>query len=393
MLEKKWPVTILVLAIMGILACFVTAQNLHDYTIAINLCLVFCIALAAILYLLGNLPGARDIYENLQRAGIVNAAGEAPVPLKKYHESGNVRVLHFWSRGCPPSVWIKLKENIETALNITLVSAEEGQSKDQVMVKYVPGSIVLPRMIPWSEEYISDSQNEFVLGESVVGPVILDLERTPHVLVGGITGSGKTRLLELIVEQAVNKGFYTLIGDYKGVDYGIFKGYLHIAHDNDNLLEFVQYAWDELNYRRKLIAESGCRNLTEYNAQGWNVHPMLLVIDEASVVFDMTGRSKAEKETAAKILGKLLDLTRLGRFAGIHCIIATQRPDVLSVPGPLKINLGFRICGRMADSISSSVILDDGTATALPSIPGRFLLRDGSGNDTIFQSYLLKKTP
>ena len=116
----------------------------------------------------------------------------------------------------------------------------------------------------------------------------------------------------------------------------------------------------------------------------------MLIVDEASLVFDTSSISdKAEKETVARILGALINLARVGRFAGIHIIVATQRPDTLSVPGALKANLDTRICARMPDVATSTVILDDGSATNLPSIKGRFLLRDGSGTDTIFQAYLL----
>lgn len=84
----------------------------------------------------------------------------------------------------------------------------------------------------------------------------------------------------------------------------------------------------------------------------------------------------------------MLTIGRLGRAMGIHLIIATQRPDVASVPGALKAQLDGRLCGHASDAQSSIVILDDGSGAKLPAIPGRFIVRDGTGDDKIIQAYL-----
>lgn len=102
---------------------------------------------------------------------------------------------------------------------------------------------------------------------------------------------------------------------------------------------------------------------------------------------DTTGRDKDGKAVVASITNKLLAIGRLGRALGIHLLVATQRPDVGSVPGSLKAQLDGRICGHTADAQSSIVILDDGSAAKLPAIPGRFIIRNGSGSDEIIQAY------
>ena len=91
------------------------------------------------------------------------------------------------------------------------------------------------------------------------------------------------------------------------------------------------------------------------------------------------------------ITNKLLAIGRLGRALGIHLLVATQRPDVGSVPGSLKAQLDGRICGHTADAQSSIVILDDGSAANLPAIPGSFIIRNGSEPDDIVQAYYYHK--
>ena len=311
-----------------------------------------------------------------------------PCLWKKYHRDGNIWRIVFWSKGFPLSTWNDWKEKIETALDITILKFDEGNSKREITMEYVPGSIVLPRKIMWNNELLSDQNFKLMMGESVCGPVGINLDATPHILVGGTTGSGKTRLLENIGEQCIDKGGYLLLADYKGVDYGRFEHRVRIARSNDELLDMLDYLKESLAERRERFGAAGCRNINEYNAQGNNMGRIVLMIDEASAVFDTTGRSKEDKETAAKILSAVLDLTRLGRFAGMHIIIATQRPDVNSVPGSVKANLTARICGHMPDVATSTVMLDDGSAANLPAVPGRFILRDGSSDDVIFQAYL-----
>lgn len=371
---------------------------LARFLIAPNILLIFSdlavLALAVFVnliftYMIGHIPGAKEIYENLLRIGFTNSAGEAPLLTAKRHVGGNIHSMAFSGRGFPTSVWDAAKEKIETALNITILTINEGNSKREIIVEYVPGNIVLPRKIVWDWKYLSDKDCEIRLGESVCGPVSINLAVAPHALIGGTTGCGKTRLMESIAEQFVEKGGEVYLVDYKGVDYRNFVRFVGADASNDALLDTLNCLHNIFLQRRECLHDENCRNIEEYNTKGCTMNRILLLIDEASAVFDTTGRSKEEKETISKILGGVLELTRLGRFVGIHVIIGTQRPDVNSVPGALKANLSIRICGHMPDVATSTVILDDGAAADIPAIPGRFLLRDG-GEEVIFQSYLFE---
>ena len=132
-----------------------------------------------------------------------------------------------------------------------------------------------------------------------------------------------------------------------------------------------------------------CNNLETYNkiAKVALEHHVLL-IDEASMIFDASGRSKEDKAMIAAIIEKVNEIGRIGRAYGVHLIICTQRPDVNSIPGSIKANLDGRIAGHTADNTSSMVVLDTADAARLPSIPGRFIIRDGGGIEQVFQAYL-----
>ena len=129
-----------------------------------------------------------------------------------------------------------------------------------------------------------------------------------------------------------------------------------------------------------------------YMAKGYATRRYQLTINnpqehETSMILDTTGRDKDGKAVVASITNKLLAIGRLGRALGIHLLVATQRPDVGSVPGSLKAQLDGRICGHTADAQSSIVIMDAVSAAKLPDIPGRFILSNGSGSDEIIQAY------
>ena len=120
-------------------------------------------------------------------------------------------------------------------------------------------------------------------------------------------------------------------------------------------------------------------------ATGENLPRLVFGCDEVVEVLDRTGRSKGDKELLAQIESRLATIARLGRAFGIHLILATQRPDATIIPGQIKNNLDFRVCGR-ADNVLSQIILDN--TSAAEQIPkdarGRFITGDG----TVFQGYL-----
>lgn len=131
----------------------------------------------------------------------------------------------------------------------------------------------------------------------------------------------------------------------------------------------------------------GSPNIDAYNETTENKLPRLIfACDEVAELLDRTGRGKEDKERLAQIENKLATLARLGRAFGIHLILATQRPDANIIPGQIKNNMDFRVCGR-ADSVLSQITLDN--TSAAEQIPkdarGRFITGDG----TVFQGYLL----
>jgi len=246
----------------------------------------------------------------------------------------------------------------------------------------------LPEVLKWKDSYLSPKSFVLVLGESYTGPVTVNLAHIPHILLGGSTGSGKSVLLKLLLMQALRKGAEVYIADFKGgVDFP------KVWHEKCQMCfteEDLRYTLDQLaavlEYRKNAFKALGCPNIDAYNETTEQPLPRLIfACDEVAEMLGKTGADNERKKLLAQIENRLSTIARQGRAFGIHLILATQRPDATIIPGQIRNDMDFRVCGR-ADSVLSQIILDN--TSAAEQIPkdarGRFITGDG----IVFQGYL-----
>ena len=347
--------------------------------------------LLAFLAFLGTPQGSKAAKEGLQKVGLVNHSGEAPSLITKRQDGNNPRltIWEFDPCGIPLGEWEDKRARIETALDITIAKMTWAEGRKLIRVYAVPAKSDFPALIPWNDKYLSPESFVLVLGESLTGAVTVNLTNIPHILLGGSTGSGKSVLLKLLLMQSLLKGAEVYIADFKGgVDFPeVWYNKCRMCFTEKDLLYTLGQLVTVLEYRKGRLAETGCKDLDTYNeVTGESLPRIVFACDEVAEMLDKTGRSKESKEVLAQIENKLATLSRLGRAFGIHLILATQRPDANILPGQIKNNLDFRVCGR-ADNILSQIILDN--TSAADQIPkdarGRFITGDG----TVFQAYLL----
>lgn len=336
--------------------------------------------------------GRRAAHDQLQSIGLINHAGMAPTLLRKRREKNkpNVVVWEFQNQSIPLTAWEDKRAAIEAALDVSIVKMTYGKGKSRVLVYAVPAQVSLPEVLPWQDEYLSPESFVLVLGESLLGPVTVNLANIPHILLGGSTGSGKSVLLKLLLMQALRKGAEVCIADFKGgVDYPkAWRQKCRMCFTEDDLLDILDQLTATLKYRKERLSDTGYKDLDAYNgATGENLPRLVFACDEVAELLDRTGRSKEDRDKLNQIENRLATLARLGRAFGIHLILATQRPDANILPGQIKNNMDFRVCGR-AESVLSGIILDN--TSAAEQIPkdarGRFITGDG----TVFQAYYME---
>ncbi len=334
--------------------------------------------------------GKRAAQDQLQSIGLVNHTGLAPELLRKRRDKAhpNVTIWVFRDQGIPLDTWELKRTAIEAALDITIVKMTYApQSKSRILLHAVPARTDLPAVLPWKDKYLSSDSFVLALGESLLGPVKVNLVKIPHVLLGGSTGSGKSVLLKLLLMQAVKKGAMVCIADFKGgVDFPpVWHEKCQMCFNEAELPAMLDMLITVIESRKALFRNAGCPNLDEYiKATGDHQSRYIFACDEVAEVLDKTGRSKEDKELLGQIENRLATIARQGRAFGIHLILATQRPDATVIPGQIRNNMDFRVCGR-ADSILSQIILDNTSAADLipKDTSGRFILHNG----TIFQAY------
>lgn len=350
---------------------------------------MFVLGICVCLFYFGTPSGYMEYTDNLQRIGFCNSAGESPILLSAENTPGDedTKELTFDCCGLPLSEWENDKEKLSSGLNLHIIAIDQVNNNRQIRLRVIPADHQIPTRIRWKPEYLSNSDFDIVLGESIIGKVTVDLNTLPHMLIGGSTGSGKTILLRSILLQCIAKNAEVIIADFKGIDFHrVWRTHCEIITEAEPFISKLNDVLCELSARKKLFAEHDVADIREYNSSGAKLDRIVIACDEVSELLDKTGASREAKEQIAKIESALSTIARQGRAFGIHLVLATQRPDANIISGQIKNNIDCRICGR-ADNVLSQIVLDNTDAADLipKNTTGRFLKNDG----TIFQGYFV----
>ncbi|MBP5194103.1 MAG: DNA translocase FtsK, partial [Clostridia bacterium] len=213
-----------------------------------------------------------------------------------------------------------------------------------------------------------------VLGEDVVGnPIITDLTKTPHLLVAGATGMGKSVFLNALIMSLITKygpnDLRLILVDPKQVEFTIYENIPHllvnkILTEASECIAMLDWAIDEMELRYKIFRTCYAQKIEEYNNSidtkiKRKMPKIVIIIDELGDLFSMSAQIKHDIEDRIK------RLTQKARAAGIHVVVATQRPDVTVITGVIKTNLPSRIAFKVLNYEDSRTILSDGGAEKL----------------------------
>ena len=231
-----------------------------------------------------------------------------------------------------------------------------------------PGKVLMRSIVEGPEfgKVVQKGGLAFALGEDAGGqPLTLDLAAMPHILIAGATGSGKSVCINSLVASLLMTRppdeLRMIMVDPKRVELTPFNGIPHLVMpvivEADEVQPALRGLINEMTRRYKLMEEAGVRNIAGYNAKAAEAMCFLaLIVDELADLM-MTGGLEVEQQ--------LVRLAQLGRAAGIHMVLATQRPSVKVVTGLLKANVPARVAFAVASQVDSRVILDSGGAESL----------------------------
>lgn len=336
----------------------------------------------------GVLQERKKYQKVFEEMGFRSRNGTYPIYCETIRDGSKKEIMIFKS-SLGLSTWKSAKEALEVGFDRNILRFEYGKQKQIIKLTVVPSSCVIPELINWNDRYISQKNGVIVVGRGALQTVYFDLNKTPHVLIAGETGSGKSVILRCCLWQMVNQGAKIFMIDFKGgVEFGKeYEQYGEVVMERERALEILDMLFYENQYRLSIFRDLRVKNLPEYNRKtGQKLCRIGLFCDEIAEMLDKKGVGKKDREIYEQIEGRISSLARLSRATGINLFLGVQRPDANILTGQIKNNVPVRICGRFADKSASEIVLGNTDAVDLPETKGRFLYR--SGNEIIeFQSF------
>lgn len=229
--------------------------------------------------------------------------------------------------------------------------------------------------------YAGKKELTAIIGRSAAGPVALNLETAPHVIIAGTTGSGKSVCIQTIINCLIIKnnpaGLRLSFCDPKKIDYIRFSGLPFVDYygsENAPIIAVLRAENAIMQGRYTAMQKSG---IYDYKAHGMPAR--LIVFDELPAMLDSANKKQ--------ILPLLKDLLRLGRAAGMHVIIGSQVANSTIIDTQIKANCPVRIAFRVTSATQSRVIIERNGAESLAG-RGDGLLFDQYGSLQRFQGFI-----
>ena len=312
---------------------------------------------------------SRRLAETLSSFGVDAKAGEV------IHGPTVTRYEFVLDQGVKLSKITGLADDIALALGASGVRIAPIPDKISVVGIEVPNkqvTNVLIRDVIESREFVSSKSNvAFAVGKDIGGNCIIgNIAKLPHVLIAGTTGSGKSvctnSLIISLLYKSSPRDVRFIMVDPKMVELAPYNGIPHllipVVTDPKKAAGALQWAVFEMMKRYKLFSEHNVKDLAGYNALARtddeleHMASVVVVIDELADL--MLVAAKEVEESICRV-------AQMGRAAGVHLVIATQRPSTDVITGLMKANIPSRIAFAVASSLESRIILDTNGAEKL----------------------------
>lgn len=257
-----------------------------------------------------------------------------------------------------------LEDNLKldlAATNIRMEAPIPGKRAVGVEVPNVkPATVTVRSLLTSSDWQETNNPLTFTIGKDIAGnPVIGNLEKMPHLLIAGQTGSGKSVMINTLLTSLLYRNspsdLKLILVDPKQVEMALYKDIPHllapVINEPEKCISALKWAVAEMERRLKAFAEVGKRNIGEYNnlKKEEGMPYIVIVIDELADLMMMAARD---------VEALIVRLAQKARAAGIHLVVATQRPSVDVITGLIKANVPARIAFTVVSQVDSRTIID-----------------------------------
>jgi len=291
-----------------------------------------------------------------------------------------------------PEVGVRLSKIVnlsdDLALNLAAMGVRieapiPGKAAVGIEVPNKETAIVKLRAVLESNEYRSAASPLTIsLGMDLSGAIkVGDISKMPHLMIAGSTGMGKSVFINSMIISLVYKSspddVKLILIDPKMVEFSIYKGLPHlpvpVVTEAGKAAGALETALAEMLRRYKLFADNAVRNIDEYNAMVERNYPPGYEFDDEEEVVEKKPRWVIIIDELADLMmtapreveNAICRIAQMGRAAGIHLVVATQRPSVDVITGTIKNNIPTRVAFRVSSQIDSRTILDGGGAEKL----------------------------
>ena len=317
----------------------------------------------------GSQDGTMEMRENTRRLNETLASFKIDAHIINVTRGPSVtRYEVELDKGVKLSKLTSCADDIALSLGASGVRIAAVPGKISVVGIEVPNRAVtmvsLREVIDANEFTMAKSKSSFAVGKDIGGTCIVgNISKLPHMLIAGTTGSGKSVCMNSIIISLLYKAspedVKLIMVDPKMVELGIYNGIPHllipVVTDPKKAAGSLQWAVTEMMRRYKAMSDAGVRDLESYNGiveaegEGCKLPQVVVIIDELADL--MLVAAKEVEESICRI-------AQMGRAAGIHLIIATQRPSADVITGLMKANIPSRIAFSVASAMESRIILD-----------------------------------
>ena len=338
-----------------------------------------------------NPPAGREAYDSYELKEI---AGRIKEKLEEFNVRGNVVQINpgpvVTTFEFKPDAGVKIAKITTLSEDLCL-----GLQAESILIERIPGKptvgievpntrremISLRQILESAEFQEAPSRLTIAMGKDISGRIrISELEKMPHLLIAGSTGSGKSVMLNTLIMSVIYKStpdeVRMIMVDPKRVELGIYDGIPHlltpVITEPKKAVNALRNAVLEMERRLKLLASYGVRNIEQFNKKlaKINEKPLELFVDDAGpdvaepekplpyiliVIDELADLMMLER---AGVEESVIRLAQMARAVGIHLVLATQRPSVDVITGLIKANFPARISFRVATRVDSRTVLD-----------------------------------
>ena len=310
------------------------------------------------IYLDNQVPGA--ILDTIDNLNLTAKDGRKPVLCSKKRTANGWHLVFNLPPGISFNRVKRYREYFQDAVNGWIDMTWNGALQMNIHTGRLPQRLAYC----WEPKPYKSMALPIPVGVSHSGPVVFDLTKSPHLLIAGVPGFGKSNFLHVLIHSLLPKAQVAIV-DLKRLEFAYLGSHAALARTETEALALMEALNREMERRIGELEASGVVKVQDY--KGGDMPYIVAVIDELAELKD------------DKTMELIDRITRLARAVGISVVAATQRPSTKVLPGDTRAMFQARLCFQVADELNSRMVLGESCplAAQLPGVKGRAIFKFG----------------